>query len=120
MTNRLYSNTASKTYCVIDDSGTIAITGVFADQATFEGNIQVDLVGVKNPRDNKTLGQGFVIHTYADSTQTFRIDTLPSNVLVPTLECAHPCATCLENDRAFCTSCWTESWAERKYFYKDS
>ena len=76
--------------------------------------------GVINPNNNKDKGSGFLLTTYATSDQVYRIDTLPSTKLVPTLKCVHPCQDCMESTPTNCLSCWTQDFSSQKYFVQDA
>ena len=100
------------------DETTITIVDVFSSEtANFYSSVTIELRDVTNPLHNKDQGLGFSIFTYTDSQQTYRIDYLPNNKMVPILKCTYPCRECLENDKENCQSCWTESFSDYKYFF---
>jgi hypothetical protein len=87
---------------------TITITGVFDPSSTipYSGIITVTLSPMINPADNRVIN-GFVIATFDDALQTYKIDKLDDNILVPQTLCNFPCKTCTAN-RTYCTSCWSD------------
>ena len=92
-----------------DAGGTITITGVFVDQEHFSDQITISLA-VYNPVNNRPQELGFGIRTYADEDSAYMIDYLTDadyeGLLIPHLECTHPCATCTATDPKLCDSCW--------------
>lgn len=85
----------------------------------FFSQVTITLVGVINPLTNQIKGSGFLITTYADAAQIYRIDYLPQEYLIPTLDCNYPCRTCLTTDKDWCESCWTPAWSDKQYFYRE-
>ena len=63
---------------------TIIITGVFNPTSTipYSGSITVVLDSMVNPANNRVVN-GFTIATYDDPLQTYKIDKLDDNILVP-------------------------------------
>ena len=93
--------------CKIDkEKQTIYITDVFSESTTFSTKVTILLEGVVNPKNNKEKGSGFLLTTYTSEKLIYRIDQIPSQKLVPTLQCQYPCKTCLESDKTNCLSCW--------------
>lgn len=114
-TNKAYENA-----CTVDLSRTtITIINVFSESIDFYSTVSIELKYVSNPLNNKDQGLGFSIFTYTDEFQTYQIDFLPNTKMVPTLKCTYPCRECQESDKSNCASCWTEAWADYKYFFLD-
>ena len=69
---------------------------------------------------NNRPGNGFVIQTYEDASQTYIVDKLNDFTLYPLTECEYPCKTCEATDRYTCTECWT-NFDDPQYlmFYDD-
>ena len=120
VTCTVVTNRAYEKVCNISQSEyTITISNVFSESVAYLSEVTITLVGVINPVTNKEKGRGFTIQTYTDINLNYRIDYLPSQYLVPTLDCDYPCRTCLATERDWCESCWTQDWSEKKYFYRD-
>jgi len=90
--------------CTVDVSQqTITIRDVFSSESgPFYSSVTIMLTNVTNPLHNKDKGLGFSIFTYADNAQTWRMDYLPNDKLIPTLKCIYPCRTCNEGQRDYC------------------
>ena len=112
---------ASKSACKIDaKASTITIQGLFANEAApYSGPITITLDKVQNALNNKP-GNGFVIQTYADESQTYIIDKLNDFILTPLFECEYPCRTCSATNRKSCVECW-QNFDDPSYlmFYPD-
>lgn len=67
-----------------DVTRTIIITGVFTRSSTipYSGTVVVDLESMINPADNRVIN-GFTIATYDDPLQTYKIDKIDDNILMP-------------------------------------
>ena len=89
--------------------GKITITNVFVDQASWTGEITVSMPFI-NPVNNFPRELGFGIKTYADPETRYMIDYLRDSdyrgLLIPRLECTHPCASCPVSKPTVCESCW--------------
>jgi hypothetical protein len=80
--------------CEIDDTAkTIMIKDIYGGLAPYSHQISVKLDNIKNPPNNRP-GNGFMIQTYADNSQTFQMDKLNDFILEPRFECEYPCQTC--------------------------
>lgn len=101
-TNKLFSNN-----CLIDPATrTIVITKVFETSAPYSSEITIMLQNVQNPIDNRRYDHdGFDLSTYSDEAMLYIAD-IAIDVMVPTLNCDYPCASCMEGDRLSCTGCW--------------
>ena len=108
-------------YCSFDrTTRTVTITGVYGDGESEE--VTVKLLDIINPADN-FQNEGFIVRTYSDVDATKIIDKSIADLLIPRLDCDYPCKTCVGSEdpieRTTCTSCWTHSNAEFKYFMMD-
>ena len=89
--------------------GKITITGVFVDQAAWTDEITFKMAFV-NPVNNLPRDLGFGIKSYADPDTSYMIDYLTDadyrGLLIPHLECTHPCQSCQASQPTVCETCW--------------
>ena len=89
--------------------GVITITNVFADQAAWTDEVTFKMA-FENPVNNAPQELGFGIKTYADADTTYMIDYLTDadyrGLLIPHLDCTHPCESCAIGTPTLCESCW--------------
>ena len=85
----------------------ITITGVFAAASSYYfNNVIIELNAVTNPTDNRVTN-GFLISTYSDASQVYKVDILGDYILIPQLACNYPCNTCTSASKDNCLSCYT-------------
>ena len=64
--------------CTIDtDKQIITIVDVFSESTAFQTKVTILMEGVINPKNNKEKGSGFLLTTYTDERQIYRIDKIP-------------------------------------------
>ena len=87
----------------------IIVTGVFGSASTgYNGTVDIEVDGLNNPADNRAIN-GFLIQTFDDKFQSFKIDKLDDDLLKPETPCNYPCKSCTSTNKNYCSSCWSDT-----------